>query len=374
MKTLTSVILSLLLATAVFAQPNANEIITKIKAGQRSIQTLMYELTRADTLLSGDTRVMHGRAWVTTDTADKPFGFKFIAQRDGINERTIYDGHGVYQLFDDNKTYDLQTDSSYFPHALGFPGGQIILKDLVRLDTTGTAASTVSEEGGRILLKLDLVDLKEYDVFKRSKTIEVDTSTWLPAAVRFHQEYLGKVQDLYYKVTASHLNDTALVYDFEAMPFLNEYAHRIRESKTSSSELMHQRAPAFILTGFNNQRISSADFKNQPVLLDFWEVWCGPCIKSMPEVQRLYDAYKNRGLLVYGIINEQKSISSAKLLVQKKEISFPTLIGNEKLRADYHVKSIPRYVLVDRTGKIVLVSDGYSDKIEAAIVATLGEK
>ena len=45
------------------------------------------------------------------------------------------------------------------------------------------------------------------------------------------------------------------------------------------------------------------DWKGKVVFLDFWATWCGPCIRSFPGVQKLYDKYKDNPNVVFAIVN-----------------------------------------------------------------------
>jgi thiol-disulfide isomerase/thioredoxin len=156
----------------------------------------------------------------------------------------------------------------------------------------------------------------------------------LPVAMRSHQETYGKVQDLYYLIKEIHVNDPSFHYDFLSPGFLATYQQRIPQTGSGMPSLVSKgkEAPGFILTGFDNKKVSLADLRGKLVLLDFWEVWCGPCVESMPKVQHLYDAYKDKGLLVFGVIHEAKELEPSKLLVDKRGIRFPMLVGNEQSR------------------------------------------
>ena len=44
------------------------------------------------------------------------------------------------------------------------------------------------------------------------------------------------------------------------------------------------------------------------VMLEFWGTWCGPCVRAMPEVQKLHDRYRDRGLVVLAISYEPASV------------------------------------------------------------------
>src|SRR5262249_51890660 len=66
-------------------------------------------------------------------------------------------------------------------------------------------------------------------------------------------------------------------------------------------------APAFTLEDRGGQRVSLAQFRGAPLLIDFWASWCGPCRKSMPAIEQLYRKYRGRGLQVVGINIEGRS-------------------------------------------------------------------
>ena len=54
--------------------------------------------------------------------------------------------------------------------------------------------------------------------------------------------------------------------------------------------------PDFSATDLDGKPISLAQYRGKVVLLDFWAVWCGPCIAEMPNVKKVYDTYKTKAL------------------------------------------------------------------------------
>jgi len=72
-------------------------------------------------------------------------------------------------------------------------------------------------------------------------------------------------------------------------------------------------------------------------------------------------------------MNETDQLASSKLLVEKKNFAFPMLIGNEKIKQDYHLNAVPLYVLIDKQGTISFVHEGYSDELEKAVEKLIGE-
>ncbi len=195
----------------------------------------------------------------------------------------------------------------------------------------------------------------------------------LPLRMRAHQETLDKVQDLYYEVTSIRINEEAKGYDFEEKLFLTTCQQKLPSPNKALLALKDKDAPPFVLTSFKGIEVSSSQWNGKVVLLDFWEVWCGPCLASMPKVEALYKKYRDKGLLVYGITCEKEQLASARKMVEKRGVSLPVLVGGEAIQKQYGVNAVPLYVLINKAGKISFLSEGYSDEIQTAIQKALSE-
>ncbi|HVT13379.1 MAG TPA: TlpA disulfide reductase family protein [Fimbriimonadaceae bacterium] len=103
--------------------------------------------------------------------------------------------------------------------------------------------------------------------------------------------------------------------------------------------------------------VSLADFKGKTVLLDFWATWCGPCNAAMPEVQMLWDKYRDKGLEVVAITHEDRQTVLA--FHKAKGYTYPVYLESDaKADEAYGVDGIPKFVLI-RNGRIIWQSDGY---------------
>jgi thiol-disulfide isomerase/thioredoxin len=358
----------MLLGAGIFCRAQTpEEIISQVKEAQSKLKSVHYRLVRHDTLVQGMVRTITGESKLFPMPLDSIFGFRYWSKRDSVNSETVYDGRSVFYINHDKKTFERQIKPVMIAASMGSPGGQVIMPDLVRLDTNGARKFELTSDADYYYLKLFLADIDEYDVRKRSRVLTIDKKTMLPVASRSHQESLGKVQDLYYRVQEIHINDEKYGYDFSAL-FPDDYTAPVaREGNKKLDGLKGKDVPAFSFIGFDGGSVSSASFKGRLVLLDFWEVWCGPCIASMPKVEALQKKYKDSGLVVYGIIHEKEALASAKELVKKRKFGLQMGIGTEESNKAFSVNAIPLYILIDKTGKIVFTSEGYPEGLEDEI-------
>ncbi|QNF34402.1 TlpA family protein disulfide reductase [Adhaeribacter swui] len=350
-------------------------ILDKVKKAQAALQTISYTMERTDTLVTGDVRTMRGKVKLQVAIQDSIFGFKFVARKDSEPGERIYDGHVGYETYPGTKTYRLLTEASRVRQLLNGGGGHLVLEDLVRINTSQVTTMHLREDAQHYYLTFNYRDLEEYDVRKRYKVFTIAKSSLLPVALRSHQETLGKIQDLSYRITGLLVNDPAFSYNFSELSFLKDYNQVLEvHANRPVMNLKDKPFPPFALRSFGNDPVSSAPLKGQVVLLDFWEVWCSPCIEALPKMEQLYSTYKKRGLQVYGIVNDLKQLEAAKALVRKRGLSYAMLIGNEALRKDYHLTgAVPLYILIDKKGQVRMISEGFPAELEAIIQKVLTE-
>jgi peroxiredoxin len=97
------------------------------------------------------------------------------------------------------------------------------------------------------------------------------------------------------------------------------------------------------------------DLKGKVVLVNFWATWCPPCRKEMPDLQALYDKYKDQGFLVLSISDEE--IAKVSPFIAERKITYPVLLDpGRKINDAFIVEGIPKSFVYDRDGKMVAQS------------------
>lgn len=129
----------------------------------------------------------------------------------------------------------------------------------------------------------------------------------------------------------------------------------------TGSFLLNRPAPDFEAKTLDGERVRLSELKDRTVLLNFWASWCGPCRRELPSIVKLHEEFKDKGLVILGVNDEDKG--TAKSFAGKMGLTFPTIDDSrQKLHRDYRVNSIPTIFLIDREGKIVRFLKGSRDE------------
>ena len=111
-------------------------------------------------------------------------------------------------------------------------------------------------------------------------------------------------------------------------------------------------AADFQLENLEGQSTSLSDFRGNPVLLNFWATWCGPCISEMPHLQQVYEEWSDKGLVVL-TINMGESHSEVKSFLQAHNLSLPVLFDTkENVAQKYNISGIPTTFFINGDGII----------------------
>jgi len=371
MKNLLSVLFPLLcLHIACFGQ-QADLIISQINRNQQAIVALSYDVSRTDTL-GTYVRHMKGSAFLERNDADTLLGFNLKAKEIGDPVAKMYDGHIGYTIDAAAKNYEITTSLVGLQHLLDGNGGHMVVPDLMSLKTTDSVF--VTEDKTTYLLMFKYPNIDRYNISNKFKAIRINKETMLPVSVREHQESLGRIQDLYYEITRLVVNPGQINSDLVEPDFLKTYKHIVPVRKPSPiMRLLGAALPDLKLQTFINGKdwVSNASMSGKVVLLDFWEVWCGPCVESMPKIEAIHEKYGSKGLLVYGIVNDPANVAASKTMAKVRKFTLPVLLGSERLRDQLKITGIPLYILIDKTGKVSYIGQGFSNDIETAVIRAL---
>ena len=160
--------------------------------------------------------------------------------------------------------------------------------------------------------------------------------------------------------------------------------------------------PLDVQDWMNGSPLTDADLKGKVVLLDFWAVWCGPCIAAFPHLRELNEKYAQRGLVIVGVTQyyqhewddkakrTRRAQSPQEVTPAQEQATLVKFAKHHQLKyriavtrktSDfsnaYGVKGIPQFVLIDRSGIVRLIRVGYGAKqahdMEAKVAELCGD-
>lgn len=102
------------------------------------------------------------------------------------------------------------------------------------------------------------------------------------------------------------------------------------------------------------QNASLSDLRGKVVLLNLWASWCGPCMDEAPVLERIWNRYKDRGVVVLGI-DIQDLTADALAFIEEYGLTYPSLRdGSDDSKTALEATGVPETYLIDRKGRIAL--------------------
>ena len=118
-------------------------------------------------------------------------------------------------------------------------------------------------------------------------------------------------------------------------------------------------APDFEMTGFDGKVYRLSDFRGKNLYIDIWATWCGPCCHEIPYMEKLAKHYrKNRNIELISI-SLDKDLQAWKRKLKEDKPQWKQFICPENFQSalvrEYGIKGIPRFLFIDKKGKIITV-------------------
>lgn len=125
-------------------------------------------------------------------------------------------------------------------------------------------------------------------------------------------------------------------------------------SQLEAADAARQKAD-FTLTDLQGTQWHLRALTGKIVLVNFWATWCPPCRKEMPDLQALYDKYKDQGFVVLAISDEESA--KVRPFITERKITYPVLLDEgRKVNDVFQVEGIPKTFVYNRDGKLVAQS------------------
>ena len=132
--------------------------------------------------------------------------------------------------------------------------------------------------------------------------------------------------------------------------------------KKRDSCLIGTQAPTFIVSTIDNQEVELSKLKGKVVMLNFWFTRCQPCIKEMPELNKLVAYYSSKNVEFISFAPESSNV--VKEFLKKHPFNFKAVAESEPIRSEEFklFSGWPYTILIDKEGKISKMILGTPDE------------
>jgi thiol-disulfide isomerase/thioredoxin len=148
-------------------------------------------------------------------------------------------------------------------------------------------------------------------------------------------------------------------------------------------------APLHIDSWVNGKPLSEDELKGKVIILDFWAIWCGPCIATFPHLREWQEKYGDKGLVIIGVTKNynfswddanKKPMKSDEDVSPEDEAAMLVKFAeshslkhrfavqeNNELSDFYRVRGIPQIVVIDQQNKVQLIKVGSGEENAKAV-------
>jgi len=121
-------------------------------------------------------------------------------------------------------------------------------------------------------------------------------------------------------------------------------------------------AKDFKVAALDGGKLRLADLRGKVVFLNLWATWCEPCKEEMPAMERLWQRFKNQGLVVIALSMDSSGAKVVKPFIAHAKFTYRVALDPKMEVAQlYGARSVPSTFIIDRSGALRAIALGPRD-------------
>ncbi len=145
------------------------------------------------------------------------------------------------------------------------------------------------------------------------------------------------------------------------------------EAQVMRRQLVGQPVPNFEGMDLNNHVQTAAQYHGKVLLLHFWSTTCAPCIKALPDLEKIYAQHHHEGFEVLGAYYDTNRATVASYLRAHK-VPWSEIFYSDIMRRQFRVATAPANYLIGRDGKVIALDLLDAGELERVVTRALGAK
>lgn len=133
-----------------------------------------------------------------------------------------------------------------------------------------------------------------------------------------------------------------------------------KKDKNNRSKLLGSTLSDLNLTDISGKQYTSESLLGKMVFLNFWFTKCAPCIKEMPDLNKLIDKHGTENILYFAVTYDK--IDLIESFLNKHQLDFTVIPNDQKTIDSIGINFFPTNMLLDQNGKVLFVNELFNPK------------